>query len=584
MSSVGRLEYPKTRDKNILFRDKLIRTCNNDVIMQEFVKERFYEDILFAFNVFMWTYDPRHRPHHLPFITYPFQDEGILTIKDHIERGEDLLIDKSRDMGVSWIVITIYLWFWLRPSPGNDFLMGSRKEPLVDKKGNMDTLMEKCRYNLYKLPHWLAPKGFNGGKHDNYLQLYNPESGCTIEGESTNEHFASAGRYNSTLHDEKAKWGETAEPAWISAGDSTPCRIAVSTPYGMGTHFARLRFSKTTKVLSFHWTRHPLKAAGAYCDIATRQVRSPWYDNECERRKANPLSIGQELDIDYVTSGSPAFSTNFLKTLRVNATEREATIYNLAGGLWIPNENGRFHIFRKPQPDFQYAIGADTAEGVEGGDYCAAPVLNRNTMSIDAYYHARVTPDQFAYDLMTLGYMYGGRDGDRGALLAIETNSIGSGTAIECDNQGYPNLYYHVHEHMANKKVTQRLGWLTTRMTKKILVSTIEAYLFECFQFGYYIPLAIIDELLTFVVRGTRGEHVKYEADSGCHDDLVMALGICLMAHMSSPILPLTIPKKIGPHIIYKDEKPAPTIHERCLATLKNKNTAMLLDEHMGQM
>jgi len=252
--------------------------------------------------------------------------------------------------------------------------------------------------------------------------------------------------------------------------------------------------------------------------------------------------------------------------------------------VWLPNEHGRFNIIRKPRSDCQYAIGADAAEGVEGGDYCAAPVINRHTMSIDAYYHFRTTPDHFAYDLMTLGYIYGGRDGDRGALLAIETNSIGSGTAIECDNQGYPNLYYYVNEHMAHKKVTQRLGWVTTRMSKKLLVAAIESYLHDAMQFGYFIPLEIVDELLTFVVRGTRGEHVKYEADSGCNDDLVMALGIALMAHVSSPLLPITVSKVIGPHVIYKDEKPDPTVQDRCMKTLRQKNIALIMDEHMGSM
>jgi hypothetical protein len=205
-------------------------------------------------------------------------------------------------------------------------------------------------------------------------------------------------------------------------------------------------------------------------------------------------------------------------------------------------------------------------------------------MNIDAYYHFRTTPDHFAYDLMTLGYMYGGRDKERGALLAIETNSIGSGTAIECDNQGYPNMYYHTNEHMANKKVTQRLGWLTTRMSKKILVAAIESFLHDAVQFGYFIPAAIVDELMTFVVRGTKGEHVKYEADSSCNDDLVMSLGIALMAHVSTPLLPITVTKIIGPHVIYKDVKPDPTVQDRCMNTLKKKNIAMLMDEHMGRM
>lgn len=579
MSSDGRLDYPKEMDQNILFRERLLRNCKADLSLQRFVKEQFYKDILFAFNVIFWTYDPRSRPQHLPFITYPeFQDDAILELNHHIQNGVDLLIDKSRDMGVSWIVTTVFLWNWLRPEAGNDFLLGSRKEPLVDKKGNLDTLMEKCRYNIYKLPDFLVPKGFDPNKHDNHLQLFNPESRCPITGESTNEHFATGGRYRAVLFDEAAKWGSTAEPAWISAGDSTPCRIAVSTPFGMGTHFSRLRFSKTTRVLSFHWSKHPKKAIGAYCDLETKKVRSPWYDQECKRREATPLSIGQELDIDYVTSGSPAFSTESLKTINNLCGEKKGKRYNLAHNSWIPHERGKYILFRRPDPECQYAIGADCAEGVEGADYSAAIVLNRNTFSIDAVYHARTPPDHFAYDLMTLGYIYGGRDKERGALLGIETNSIGLGTAIECENQDYPNLYYHTHEHLSTKKVTQQLGWRTTRLTKRVLIASIESYLFDATQFHYFIPKIVVDELMTYVVMGSRGENVKYGADTGCFDDLVIGLGIALVVHQFAPLRQKRILKLVGPHIIEKDRTKIPTVHDRCMNTLKKKQLRRTAD------
>ena len=567
-------DYPRDRTENILFRDELLRKCKTDILFQEYIRKQFHTDVLFAFNVIFWTYDPRSpKMKHLPFITYDFQDEGILAIVDHIERGEDLLIDKSRDMGVSWMVTTAFLWMWLRPQAGHDFLLGSRKELLVDKKGNLDTLMEKCRYNIYKLPSFLLPKGFVPNKHDNYLQLSNPESGCPITGESTNEHFATGGRYKAVLFDEAAKWDNTAEPAWISAGDSTPCRIAVSTPFGMGTHFARLRFSKTVRVLSFHWTKHPEKAAGSYCSLDDKKIRSPWYDREVQRRKATPLSIGQELDIDYITSGSPAFNTEFLKTIRVTSETDKGQKFSLTGSTWVKNHQGKYTVFRKPREDCQYAIGADCAEGVEGGDYSAAVVLNRNTFSIDAVYHARTSPDVFAYDLMTLGYIYGGRDKNQGALLGIETNSIGLGTAIECDNQDYPNMYYHTHEHLAKKTMTQQLGWRTTRMTKRILVATLESFLFEAVQFSYFVPIEIVDEMMTFIVKGTKGESVRYEADSGCHDDLVIGMGIALIIHQSSAILPKQHLKLVGPHIIEKDRTPPPSVHQRCLKTIKRRSS-----------
>jgi hypothetical protein len=201
-------------------------------------------------------------------------------------------------------------------------------------------------------------------------------------------------------------------------------------------------------------------------------------------------------------------------------------------------------------------------------------------MSIDAMYHARTSPDHFAYDIMTLGYLYGGRDEGEGAILAIENNSIGMATVLKADEEDYPNLYYHVNEHLATKTPTKQMGWKTTRATKKILIGEIESYLFNAQQFGTFIPLELLEELTTFVIKGTKGEMLKYEADSGCNDDLVMALGIALVAHQASDILPRKKVKKIGPHVFETVKEPTP--HERILKQLKDEAMLHGLDEHMG--
>ena len=577
-------DYPTDFEENIIYRDYIRQLAEGDVDVQREELEKIDNDPLYAFNVYFWTYDPRVTPAHLPFITYGFQDEFILKLCDSIINGQDLLVDKSRDMGVSWIVVSTFFYFWIQRQPGYNTLLGSRKEDLVDKKGNLDTLIEKARYQLYKLPVWMLPDGFNPSSHDIHMQLYNPQTGNTIQGESTNEHFATGGRYKAVLFDEAAKWGALAEAAWVSAGDSTPCRVAVSTPFGMGTHFARLRHSKTIDTMTFHWTKHPTKAAGAYCLIEDKSVRSPWYDRECKRRAATPIAIAQELDIDYVASGSPAFSMEYVKKLKRMSEafllDKPPRRVNINGGVIVPTSKGRIHIFNLPNPECQYVIGADSAEGVALGDYSAGVVLNRNTGNIDAMYHARTSPDHFAYDIMTLGYLYGGRDGHEGALLAIENNSIGMATVLKADEEDYPNLYYHVNEHLSTKTATKQMGWKTTRATKKILIGEIESYLFNAQQFAHFIPLEILEELTTFVIKGTKGEMLKYEADDGCNDDLVMALGIALVAHQSSDLMPKRKIKIVGPHIMEKVKEP--TVHERVMAQLRKRSLQERLDEHMG--
>ena len=56
------------------------------------------EDPIFFFNMFLWTYNPRLDKPHVPFITYPYQDDFIKQIVDAIETGIDVWIEKSRDM------------------------------------------------------------------------------------------------------------------------------------------------------------------------------------------------------------------------------------------------------------------------------------------------------------------------------------------------------------------------------------------------------------------------------------------------------------------------------------------------------
>ena len=161
------MDYPKEHKDNLVLRREILLKAKTDPIYREKTRALVFKDPLFFFNVFAWTFDVRKKPnHHIPFCTYPFQDEIILDLVGAIKEAtslnpQDRLIEKSRDMGVSWICILVFEYLWLQPDGGFDFLLGSRIEDYVDKKGDMRTLFEKARYNLYRLPGWLQPKGFN---------------------------------------------------------------------------------------------------------------------------------------------------------------------------------------------------------------------------------------------------------------------------------------------------------------------------------------------------------------------------------------------------------------------------------------
>lgn len=261
---------------------RLLHAAQADPHLQQLLLEQCRRDIAFWFNHFCWTFDPRLSQPHQPFILYPYQVEAVHILQENMTAGRDLLIEKSRDMGISWLVLLVFQHHWLFQA-GANFHLGSRKAETVDRKGDISTLFEKLRYNLGWLPAWMKPSGFSTGMHDNLLRLINPATGNIISGESSNDNFARGGRYRAVLFDEFPFWPDQ-DAAFASAGQSTPCRILVGTPYGKQNRFAELRFSGRIQTLRVHWQAHPHKDA-------------TWY--ELQKQRLSEEELARELDINY---------------------------------------------------------------------------------------------------------------------------------------------------------------------------------------------------------------------------------------------------------------------------------------------
>ncbi len=241
------------------------------------------EGCIFFIENFGWTLNPKQDPNHFPFILFDYQKDAIRKTIASIDNGLDLFIEKSREMGISWLIfVYIPLWYWLFRD-GVNFLLGSYKEKLVDD-GTVDSLFGKVDYALDSLPWWMLPKNFNKNKHRTKLKLENPVNSNYITGDTMNANFGRGSRKTAILFDELGFW-DYAKEAWESAGDSTDCRIANSTPHGYN-YYAMLK-DTGIDVLTLHWRLHPLK------DEA-------WYQFEKLRRTEE--EVAQELDISYSKS------------------------------------------------------------------------------------------------------------------------------------------------------------------------------------------------------------------------------------------------------------------------------------------
>ena len=290
------MEIPKTIKENIILRLNIENDCQKSDDKKLAAYTLCKKNVLNFFNLFLSTYDTRKTPADRPFILYPFQEDFVIKINEAIKTGIDYLSEKTRDMGCTWMVLGIFLYRWLFFN--ENFLVGSKVESSVDTIGNMQSHFERMRYMLKRLPDWVLSMCEFSMKNSAFMKLFK-ENGASITGESMNDNFSRQGRYNAILLDEFA-FVEQAEKIFQACGDSTPCRLPVSTPNGKHNAFARIRDSGKIKIATLHWRQHPEKT-------------DEWYKIQCKRR--TDKEVAQELDINYTVSAGRPFYGGFSRGL-----------------------------------------------------------------------------------------------------------------------------------------------------------------------------------------------------------------------------------------------------------------------------
>ena len=441
--------------ENLEFRKKLLEESGKRKMMQLALKRACAESCLFFLNSFSWTYNPK-KPNCpvIPFLTWPYQDRGFAELNGAVDNQHDVLIEKSRDMGASWMCDFVFLWRWLYRSHNNFFIM-SRVSDLVDKPGDPKSLFWKLDFCLKYLPRWMVPEYVRTDMH-----LGNMENGSNIDGSSTTAAAGVGGRATAAFFDEFSLVKD-AQSVWAQSADMTDCRIFNGTPNGTANKFYELTRMKSIVKVRFHWSDHPEKGKGLYFDAAGK-ARSPWYDAECERRGNNKREISAQLDIDYQGASYQFFDPDEIDRLKAMYACQPYRRGELDGDRFVDQVNGLLFLWchldgnvEKPA-EGRYAIGADVATG-SGGDSATnsvATVVNIDTgekvAEFATPYH---TPDKFADYVVDLAHWF------REAIIIWE--DIGPGTIFRNRMQGlgYTNLYRRQNEKTYWRDETNQIGW-----------------------------------------------------------------------------------------------------------------------------
>jgi len=473
---------PKDVVENVLFRKSLILAASKDRELRYHLWLCCKRDVLFFFNVFLWTYNPRLRGNKwLPFVTYQFQDEMIAEIVAAVEGQEDLGVEKSRDMGATVCVLGVLLWMFFFQDDMS-FLLGSSKQELVDKSGNHKALFQKLDKVIERLPLWLRGRvDLRDLKIRTRNHLGNPDTGSAIDGESTVEDFGTGDRRTAIFLDEFAKWPSSSGwEALAATADVSDCRIAGSSHKSAQTAFFKFVKELAPRRLWVHWSRHPVKAEGLYKDDKGK-LRSPWYDAQCRRR--TPQEVKREIDIDPQGAAGQFFDADTINKLMGEARlpchvgELDWRAGSLEPALWREKEGGRFRIWFRMAPgvltlpnEHRYLVSCDIAQGT-GASNSIAGIWDRMTLERVAEFASnRVTPQNFAEICISLCKWFCGPDD--GALLTFESQGPGRAFFARLKALGYRNLWYMPRnmEGIA-PKYTDKPGFHTTGDNKGTLLS-----------------------------------------------------------------------------------------------------------------
>lgn len=474
-----------------------VRIQRRRILEQADMDDGFRREIMLAcrespalwINLFGWTKRQRSQDAEghtvlsgeestdMPYVLWQVQMDAIEQIAKHLpfkagEKGKGgcIVIDKSREMGATWLVEAYLLHQWMFIK-GRNFILMSRNEDLVDTRYVVDSLFGKIDYFLSWLPGWMRPE-INRAEN----RLVNLANNNTFTGESTSKYAGQSQRAAACLTDEAAKI-DNLEEISRNMGETVVVQILVSTPDKRGVAFTRLRNNPATTLIPMHWSRHPEKSIGRFIG-KDGKWHSPWYDEQCRIWAHDPKYVAVNYDMDHSSAGDSFFPSDLIQNHRsVHACDpfqcgeliiqdgREEECLKTRNPRlikWLPLESGRWKLWlhlnggRPPQDDF-YINGADIGMGIGAANstqYVGSQELKR---CVASFVSANILPEDHAREMVKAGIWFGGSH--KPMLLAWEANGYGEVFGRTVMKYKWPLVYKRITKDKRAEKKTDKLGW-----------------------------------------------------------------------------------------------------------------------------
>lgn len=479
------------------------------------------------------------------FNLFDYQHELLTLFKNN----RFVIALKARQLGYTTLAMAHALWLCFY-RPGATILVVSRNQ----KSANKNLAQARLAYQF--LPAWIkerAPK-LTSDSTDGMTFRFPDGMESKIKSAAAVEGVFAGETATLVILDEAglvtpASRQEDVFRTLLPTTDAGGSMLIISTSRGAYNRFAktyRLAKKGDSQFVSFFkpWSVSPFMQCSKDCgwcggEKGTKTPCTTKFDNKRREFADQPWRFYQEYPRDdeeaFRESGRPRFAGLPPESTYTEFTYRGDFEWTTDKTIeFVHDDSGPLHLNTLDNdPNQMYVIGADPAQG-RGADYSAAHIMCINAdgrPEIIGYYHSNtIEPTEFAAALDRMGRYFQGRQW--AALLGVEDQGGQGSLPINelHKHLEYPNAYLHQMPGSKRSRSSRYFAFPMTSDRRGAIIDRLGKFLAMDGDGpgidGIYPALRV--ELGQFVTIETANRNVRYAADEGCHDDLVMSLAITL--------------------------------------------------------
>jgi hypothetical protein len=241
---------------------------------------------------------------------------------------------------------------------------------------------------------------------------------------------------------------------------------------------------------------------------------SSWYEEMCRGMNNDAKMIAQELDVSFIGSGGNVIDEQYIE---------HQNKFNIREPLYTAGPDGDILIWEEPQEGHQYILGSDVSRG-DGEDSSTMVILDFTTMEQVVEYQGKIQPDLLAQIIEEYGDLY------KAYTVIDATGGMGVSTILKLLEFGYKRLHYDnqngkilssKQRELTNYNKDNKMPGFHATSVRLPMVSNLE---FKIRTDAIKVrSTRMTSEMKTFIYKNGRPDHMD-----GYHDDLLMALAMCL--------------------------------------------------------